>query len=145
MIIVSFSFSSPFVKYWNYAFVALSSHAKEGGHGHVEMLTRRITPAAVVVGRAEVGGGDSDSGAVETPLGVEPVVAHDQVAGAAGLALSKQRATHCCCVDSKPSMDCVIISASSSYKITITIYFGLYSKEKKKPIINLNSPRVEGL
>ena len=93
---------------------------KEGGHGHVEMLTRRIAPAAIVIGRAEVGGGDGDGGGcgtAETPLGVKPVVAHDQVARAARLALSEQRATHCRRVDSKPSMDCIIVSTSSSYKI----------------------------
>lgn len=109
-----------FIEYRNDAFVALSGNVKEGGHGHVEMLTWRITPAAIVIRRAEVGGGDGDGATAETPLRVKLVIAHYQVARAAGLALSEQRAAHCDCVHSKPSMDCIIIPTSSSCKIIIS-------------------------
>lgn len=40
------------------------------------MGPRGVAPAAVVIGRAEVCGGDGDGAAAETPLGVCVIVAH---------------------------------------------------------------------
>ena len=65
----------PPIKDGNNAFVALASNAKEGRHGHVEMVARGIAPSAIVVGRAKVGSCYGDGGMEEAPLGVSPIIA----------------------------------------------------------------------
>lgn len=73
--IVLFVICVPLVKDGYDAFVALTSNVKEGRGRHVEMGARGVARAAVVIGGAEVSGGDGDGAAAEAPLGVELIVA----------------------------------------------------------------------
>lgn len=78
------------------------------------MLAGKVTPTPVVIRRAEVGGCQGDRGVAQTPLGVGPVVTHQLVASAAGLAAPEKNTTYGGCVHSESSVDCVIIPTSSS-------------------------------
>lgn len=101
------------------------------------MLARGIAPPAVVVGGAEVGGGDRDGGAPEAPLGVCLGVAHHLEAGAAGLAAPEHGAAQGGRVDPEPSVEGVVVAASSPCASTMHAKCNTY-------VINDQTRKEEG-
>lgn len=97
----------------NNAFIPRASNTKEGRHGHVKVLSRRVAPSALVVWWAEVGGCNGDPSPAKAPLWVCFIVTHNLVTGPTCLPISEQNTAQCCCMYSKTSMDSVVIPTSS--------------------------------
>ena len=129
--------SLPSIKDGNNALVALSRNAKESGHGHVEMLARRVAPPSLVVRRTKVGGGHCHCTASETPLWVNPVVTHHLITSTAYFTASEEYGAYRRCVNSKPSMKCIVVPTSSSWHVKEQICTTMLVRSKL-PTENLN-------
>ena len=130
--------SLPSIEDGNNALVALSCNAKESGRGHVEMLARRVAPPSLVVRRTKVGCRHCHSTASETPLWVNPVVTHHLITSTAYLTASEEYGAYRRCVNSKPSMKCIIVPTSSSWHVKKQICTTMLASSKL-PTENLNA------
>lgn len=128
----------PFVEHGNNASF-VNTNLFPSRLSHVEMGTRRVTPASIVTRKiviwwAKICSCNCNRYSLLAPCGVCLIITDDLVALATGSSIIEQCSAQCCCPCSIPCWIQVSISTSTTYKITKSLVINQDSSQLQGPI-----------